>query len=103
MRLNVQFLEGRHHAWLVTENAAELFIHQPVEKLQLMNGALVCLIDSDLAEEIRSDDIACEEDPSGVFLCCPAAKETKLYEVLQSVTYAGGDVLLFLKPIATFH
>lgn len=112
MRLNVEFKEGRQHAWLLTKDAAELFIHRPMESLTVTGGHLSCWVPQSLAEEIR-EDAACEEyvcgvefnEPDGVYLVCNDANgnETKLYEVQEAITYIGGDVLLFLKPIATFH
>lgn len=102
MRLNVEFIEGKRHAWLVTNDSVELFIHQPMDCLSVTNGWLTCRLPSDLAEEIREDDTS-DDEPTGVYLCCAGDRETKLYKVDQSVTYSGGDVLLFLSPIATFH
>ena len=110
MKLNVEFKEGSNHAWLLTKDSAELFIHRPMEALTVTAGHLSCWVPSDQAEEIRRS-AECEEfatgvefdEPDGVYLVCPSEKETKLYEVQEAITYAGGDVLLFLKPMATFH
>ena len=103
MKLNIQFKEGRSHAWLVTSGAPELFIHRPMESLTITAGSLTCWLPSHQVEEIRAGALGMPSDPKQVFLCCATPKETKLYSVLDSVTYAGGDVLLFIKPLATFH
>ena len=108
MTLNVEFKERAEHAWLLTTDAAELFIRRPMEALTVTAGHLSCWVPSRLAEEIRMD-AALEDfvpdfaEPDGVYLICQDDSGTKLYTVEESVTYAGGDVLLFLKPTATFH
>ena len=110
MRLNVEFKEGKNYAWLLTKDSAELFIHRPLESLMVTAGHLSCWVPSDLAEEIR-EDAACQEylcniefdEPDGVYLVCAGDKDTMLYEVQEAITYAGGNVLLFIKPVATFH
>lgn len=110
MRLNVEFKEGKRHAWLLTPDSAELFIHRPFESLQVTEGHLTCRVPADLAEEIRRDADLCEYDlhvefdePDGVYLVCASDKNTMLYEVQEAVTFSGGDVLLFIRPMATFH
>ena len=110
MRLNVEFKEGKRHAWLLTKDSAELFIHRPFEALQVTDGCLTCRVPADLADEIRDDAHLAElesriefEEPDGVFLVCAGKDETKLYHVQEAVTFAGGDVLLFIRPVATFH
>jgi hypothetical protein len=108
MKLNVEFKERAEHAWLLTTDAAELFIRRPMEALTVTAGHLSCWVPSHLAEEIRQDaswgDFVPEfAEPTGVYMICQDESGTKLYEVEESVTYSGGDVLLFLKPTATFH
>jgi hypothetical protein len=101
VRLNVQFKEGRQHAWLLTDDAAELFIQRPLEAFQTLAGSLVCQVPSSQMEEIREDDES--DEPSSIFVCCATPDSTKVYSVTESITYAGGDCLLFIQPLATFH
>ncbi len=106
MRLNVKFKEGANHAWLMTEDAAELFIKRPLEAFTTLAGALVCQVPSEIMEEIRDANELVETmdpDPASVFVACSTPDDTKLYYVTESVTYAGGDCLLFIRPMATFH
>jgi hypothetical protein len=108
MRLNLEFKERAEHAWLLTTDAAELFIRRPLESLTVTGGHLTCWVPSHLAEEIRTDAtlegfVPDFDEPDGVYLVCQDDKGTKLYTVEEAVTYSGGDVLLFLKPTATFH
>ncbi len=100
MQLNVEFKESANHAWLVGEGVVELFIHRPIDTLQVTDGDLTCWVPSDLCQEISDDT---EEAPDTIFLCCPTPLKTEIYEVLEAVTYAGGDVLMFLKPAVTIH
>lgn len=100
MKLNVEFKEGTNHAWLIGDNSLELFIHRPIDALQVTDGAMTCWVPSDVREEIADSS---EEAPDSIFLCCPTPLKTEIYEVLEAITYAGGDVLLFLKPALTIH
>ncbi len=108
MRLNVEFKEGKQHAWLLTPDSAELFIHRPLEALTITSGHLSCWLPESLADEIREDAewdgcVPEFDEPTGVYLVCASDKETKLYVVEQAITYKGGDILLFIRPMATFH
>lgn len=100
MRLNLKFKDRANHAWLHTEDATELFIRRPLESFLTMGGSLVCRVPSSQMDEIRDDGPAV---PSSTFVCCTALNETKVYSVIEAVTYQGGDCLLFIKPLATFH
>lgn len=101
MRLNLEFKESTNHAWLINGLTVELFVRRPLEALTLVQGSLAVQVPSSQMDEIREDEES--DTPHDVWVCCATDKDTKLYEVIESVTYAGGDALLFLKPVATFH
>lgn len=100
----VTFKEGQRHAWLLTEGSSELFIQRPMEALTVTAGHLTCWVPADQREEIiNSYEGVQSNEPDAVFLCCAGQNDTKIYYVEEAVTYSGGDILLFLKPIATIH